>query len=121
MIGYMIFTSEVSFMVRYIKSDSNVQPKFSQGYGDNYVLGKIPRKLLMEGNKAAFAEQLLLAHPEFCDEQGFDDIAAINKYKAYIDYNDGIFTFYGKGKWSGAIIPIKYLFDTEMNLVGTKI
>lgn len=97
------------------------QPLLSEGEGDSYVLGSTPESNLKAGNTYTFALQLLKAHPDFCKAQGFDDKAAQNKYDAFIDFNDGIFTFYGEGLWAGKKVPMKYFYDTKMKLVGTKI
>ena len=96
---------------------TTTQPKFSTGSGSTYQLGRIAEDLLNNGNTSAFADELLMAHPDFCAEQGWTRSKAINNYRSYIDFNDGIFTFWGKDA-SG--YSVKYFFDTKMKFRGSK-
>lgn len=73
-------------------------------------------KSLSEGNTYAFAMLLVKLLPDFAEEQNFTFGDAVNRYRTYTDYNDGIFTFYGESNG----VPTKYFFDEKMNFVGTK-
>lgn len=71
------------------------------------------KKGLKEGNKYSFAHLLLKVYPKFSNEMGFDFDKAVNSYKLYIDYDNGIFTFTANN-------GNKYFFDTEMKFRGEK-
>ena len=81
------------------------------------VYRRTAEKLLALGNTAEFARVLLQVHPDFAKAQNFTEDMAINSYGAHIDYNEGIFTFYGEDSEG---LPTKYFFDTKMNLRGAK-
>lgn len=94
------------------------QPKFSQGSGKTYKLGRIEQKTLEQGNDYAFAQELIKAYPDECKKEGFtDDKVYDNSYKSVIEHNgEGskiIYTFWGKdGK--------KYFFNSRMKITGGK-
>lgn len=89
----------------------------ARGGKGGFALEKHQMKLLDEGNTNEFAHDLLKAHPDFAKEQGFDFHKAVNDYRSLIEFNDGIFTFYGKAS-NG--LPYKYFFDTRMRPRGGK-
>lgn len=83
-------------------------------------LGKLPewrqravKQGLRDGNTYTFAQAYLDLYPEEAEKAGFDLSEAQNRYKSWIDYNDGIFTF---RRPNGD----KDFFDAEMNFKGTK-
>lgn len=83
----------------------------------NYELNAAAEKNLSEGNTYAFGHEFLKAYPDLAAQQGFDLNKAVNRYRAYIEYNDGIFTFYGEDSRG---IPTKYFFDEKLRFRGTK-
>lgn len=93
------------------------QPRFSTGTGKSYQLGRIEQQSLEQGNTYAFGLELLKAYPEFAKEQGFGRSEASNSYQRYIDFSDGIFTFWDQ---TGSTTK-KHFFDTKMKYRGTKL
>lgn len=77
------------------------------------TLKKYEREMLVEGNKYAFSHLALELHADICKEAEFTFSDAVNSYKMRTDFNDGIYTLYGKN-------GVKYFFDAEMNFRGTK-
>jgi hypothetical protein len=71
------------------------------------------KEMLNEGNTYTFAHLVLELHDEICKETEFTFHDAVNNYKARTDFNEGIYTLYGKN-------GVKYFFDCEMNFRGTK-
>lgn len=76
-------------------------------------LKSFEKELLQDGNTYSFAYLALEFHKDLCKEAGFTFEDAVNRYRTRIDYNDGIYTLWGKN-------GVKYFFDTEMNFRGTK-
>lgn len=77
------------------------------------TLKNFEKNLLTEGNTYSFAHLVLELHADICKEAGFTFKDAVNSYRAYTDFNDSIYTLYGKN-------GVKYFFDCEMNFRGTK-
>lgn len=80
-------------------------------------LAKWERETLIKGNTYTFANLVLELHPEICEEAAFDFSDAVNRYRARIEYNDGIFSLWSNTNTHGIK---KYFFDAEMNFRGTK-
>lgn len=88
------------------QSTSSGNPKYD-------ALPQGTKDLLAEGNTYTFAHTFLDMYPQEAAAAGFDFSAAVNKYKTYIDYNDGIYTFrHPNGD--------KDFFDTKMRFRGRK-
>lgn len=76
-------------------------------------LKKYEIEMQVEGNTYNFAHLVLEFHADICAEANFDFNDAVNHYRSRVDFNDGIYTLWGKN-------GVKYFFDTEMNFRGTK-
>lgn len=76
-------------------------------------LKSFEKDLLLDGNTYSFAHLVLELHEDICEEADFTFNDAVNRYRARTDFNDGIYTLYGKN-------DVKYFFDCEMNFRGTK-
>ena len=72
------------------------------------------QKLLRSGNLYTFACIVLNMYEDICKEAEFDLHDAENNYRSRIDFNDGIYTLWGKN-------GVKYFFDCSMQFRGTKI
>lgn len=70
-------------------------------------------KLLEEGNTYTFAHLLLELYPDECKDEGIDFRAVVNNYKAFSDFNNGVYTIYRK---NGG----KIFFNTAMQICGAK-
>ncbi|MCD7805164.1 MAG: hypothetical protein LUH03_08470 [Oscillospiraceae bacterium] len=71
------------------------------------------KEMLLNGNTYSFAHLALQWHEDICKEAEFTFADAVNRYRARIDFNDGIYTLWGKN-------GVKYFFDCEMNFRGAK-